>query len=168
MKYFYRIKGLSKVLDSLVVETINDPEDAEYYVDRIINTNVTLGDRTVSWPVADGGLSIDRKFLVLCPEPAIREFDSTSPYGEFSHESTVTKGNVTVAYSQYENVLQITVFEKTSGQQKTLFSDNFDRGYSWEAIRSSVQRAVVDEDVEDLIFSLRDLKDRSDDLRKGE
>ena len=164
MGNFYRINGLAKGLDGLVVEVIPTGQSCLYEVHRIFNTNEMFGDRVVSVPVPEDSLYIDHKCLEETADPN-QEFTSDSPFGEFLYEGTLEKGGLMVAYNMYDNALSVTILERiedkagTFGYDKTVYSQNF---FSGRALAmKEIEGALSGEtDTEDLVFLLKEIKDK--------
>ena len=158
MSKFFKIKGLAKGLDGLIVEiSVRDGMGYGFSaVDCIYNTNIIFGDRVLKSPVANSGLFIDEKHLEECEDPNM-EFSTENPFGEYLYEGTYVKGDLNIVYTEFDNAIAITIFEKRGEQQKTLYSQNFfeNTGIAMELIQAMLGGTL---DPEDLIFELQRLK----------
>lgn len=158
---FYRIKGLPG-FDGLIVETDDVDVVGLLEVKVLHNANVVVGDRTVKFPMPPGSLWIDHNFLVPDLDPS-REYSTENPFGEYLYEGSFTKGDLYVAYTEFDNALTVTIIEKNppghKGIDKTLYSESF---FSNKLIAMEFIRELLDgrSDPDDLIFELRNLKEQ--------
>lgn len=161
---FYKVRGLSPALDGLTVE--GDKHGTTVTVTRIINPNVMLGDRTLSFPVEPYGLHIRSTFLEPIDNPQLREFTHTNPWGKCLFEGVHKKDNLEVAVARFENAVQVTVTEKVDGVNKTLWTEYFHQGpdASTETLFARVTEIIgkglsAEGDASELVFTLRHTHD---------
>jgi hypothetical protein len=166
-KYFYyKIRGLAKGLDGLVVQTIIDvnslkPDIFPVPIERIFDIDSIIGDREASVQLPSYGLCIGPGYLESTDDPTKREYDHTSPYGKFLREKTIVfKSDSTIleiAYARFENSLQTTVRNAAApaGAPKTLYAENFSKDLD------RIEKMIYDTSLEssdDLIFRLQEIK----------
>lgn len=160
---WYVIKGLSPAFDGLLVESDLEFEDNRY-VKRIVNRSIMLGDRELSYSIPQGGLIIRKMFLEDLEDPELRQFDSKNPWGKFICEGRTSRNSIEVAWAEYELCITVTVMETNAiNSNKTLYSENFilgDNLNGFEVTDLIRDKVRDDETMEDLIFSLKELKNR--------
>jgi hypothetical protein len=161
MSKFFKIKGVAKGLDGLVVEGksgLDWPNSGEQFIDVtcIYNTNIVFGDRVLKSPVTPGSLVLNQAFVEETTDPNM-EFSTENPFGKYLYEGTYVKGDLNIAYTEFDNAIAITIFEKHGDQQKTLYSQNFFENTLtvMELIQSMLGGTL---DPEDLVFELQRLK----------
>lgn len=160
MKY-YRIIALPG-LAGLVAEVsaeINDDSDAEWAsVDTLIVPNIVVGDRNMRYPLPPQAVLVKKEYLQGVPDPS-REYSLDSPYGKYMYEGRYKKEELEVAYTKFERALSISIYENRPGSQKTIYSQNFfgKRDQAMTLIDGVLQGTT---EVDDLVFSLKELKER--------
>jgi hypothetical protein len=164
---FFMIKGLSQGLDGLIVEATS-PEDQSLLglleIRRIINANVMMGDRTLSFPVTELGLYVDTEHLEAISDPGLREFAHDNPWGKCLFEGRYVKESLEIAYARYEKATQATVTEKQGKKSKTLFTGYFLSGDTeFEDVKDTIEQCLVNGDADDLIFELKQLQTEGED-----
>jgi len=90
-------------------------------------------------------------------EPAIEKIKNLT--GKYLYEGTFVKGKLNVAYTMYEKSISVTIFEEhDKGKQNTIYTQNFfdEKSSAVELIEDVM---VGNLDPEDLVFTLRDLKE---------
>lgn len=170
----FKIKGMGRGFDGLVVELatglgadVNGEHRVLHPVVRIINHNAIFGDRSVSFPVTLGTLFIDSEYLESYDD-APREYDSKNPNGKFVAEHRHRRYDLEVVLVEYERCMTATVLEHEHEDGKyndtrgrdvvhTRYTENFLT--SFDAVKEAVESAVRAGDLDDLVFSLRDIKD---------
>lgn len=160
---FYRIKDLSPALDGLTVEGETSEHDPRFVnITRIVNTNVMVGDRTLSFPVSQYGLVIRETCLVAVDDPQIREFTHTAPWGKCLFEGNYRQGNLEVAYAKYEQATQVTLTEKNGETSRTVYTDYIPvEVMSFDHVREVIEHNLLrGGDVDDLVFELKRLKEK--------
>lgn len=161
MKTYFKITGLGRAFDGLIVES-EKLLDTWQPVNRIINSDVMFGDRNASLALPPDAMLINEEFLEVCDNPELREYSSKSSYGKFELEGRYSCGKVEVAFSQYEKCLQVTLLEvpskKGQGVTKTLYSENYTNTNNFDDIKDSIQVHVKNSEVDDIIFQLQEWK----------
>ena len=79
--------------------------------------------------------------------------------GEHLFEGSYVKGTLHVVYGMFENAVSITIYEMHGSTQKTLYTQNFfkQRDHALGTVEDVLAGKV---DVEDLIFQLKEIKDK--------
>lgn len=159
MPQFYLVKDIGGGFDGLVVEgTPLKDSPPTVRIERIIDRNANVGDRTVSLPIPLGSLFIGQEFLEPTDDPGTREFASNNPFGQLVLEGHMQVGDLKVSYAQFQAVLSVNVRELTTG--KTLFSQYFSKDF--EKVKSTIEDVLkqnADSDPDDLVLKLRALKE---------
>jgi len=166
MSKFFKIKNVAKGLDGLVIEgedgyNFSNSSDDVVEVKCIYNTNIIFGDRVLKSPVAPDSLYIMKSNLEKTGDPNM-EFSTENPFGKYLYEGTYVKGNLNIAYTEFDNAISVTIFEKHGEMQKTLYSQNFFENTRkvMDLIQSMLGGLL---DPEDLVFELQGLKTKEND-----
>lgn len=79
--------------------------------------------------------------------------------GKYLFEGSYVKDTLHVVYTSFENAVAITIYEMHGEKQKTLLTQNFfkERELALGTIEDVLEGTV---DAEDLIFKLKEIKDR--------
>jgi hypothetical protein len=165
MKSLYVIKGMGRGFDGLVVEAQAADHDGLYMVTRIINHNAIFGDRSVSFPVPSSRLYLSCECLEEYDEE-LREYDDKNPNGAYLGETRVRRHNLEAVLVEYERSMTVTVLEhvpnppnmKGLDKVHTRYTQNYLKDFG--VIRAAVDLEVKKGDLDDLIFSLRELKEQ--------
>lgn len=169
MGNLYVIKGMGRGFDGLVVEA--EPSDVNpglRYVTRIINHNAIFGDRHVSFPVKEHTLFLNDGVLEKFEEE-LREYDAKNPNGAYLGETRVRRYSLEAVLVEYERSLTVTVLEHEHEDGKyndtrgrdivhTRYTQNYLRDF--DVVRAAVDLEVKKGDLEDLIFTLTELKEQ--------
>lgn len=164
MPKFYLINDVGPGFDGVLIEAQELEGSEAVEVLRFIDPEVMSGDRQLSTPVTPGSILMDSAFLTEVSDPGLREFDSKSPYGLFQLEGRMQRGDIEVAYSQYERALQVNVTELQDGKygrdpvRKTLLAVNYTKDF--DKVKSLIETSLKDQDDTDqLVFKLEELRD---------
>lgn len=171
MGKLYVVKGMGRGFDGLIVEEgqIGTNPDVDLVcVTRIINHNAIFGDRHVSFPVKDGCLFIDKGHLEAFEEPS-REYDSKNPNGAYLSETRFRRHSLEAVLVEYERSLTVTILEHIHEDGKyndtrgrdivhTRYTQNYLKDFG--VVRAAVDLEVKKGDLEDLIFTLTELKEQ--------
>jgi hypothetical protein len=154
MSNYFRIKDLPG-FEGLVAKSEDSVGDFTYLsIDALFDTS---DNSTVDLP--HEALCISAKYL---EQVSFFDFASLQPserqFGEYLYEGTFVKDTLNIVYSMYEKAVAITIFEMHDKTQKTLYTQNFftSKELAMELIED-IMRDRLDSD--DLIFTLKDLKD---------
>jgi hypothetical protein len=175
MSNLYVIKGMGRGFDGLVVECETglgfDKDGVHrrlYPITRIINHNAIFGDRNVSFPVPPNGLYIDSENLAPFNDE-LREFSSKNPNGAYLSETRFKRHSLEAVLVEYERLLTVTILETehedgkyndTRGRDitKTRYTQNYLKDF--DVVRAAVDLEVKKGDLDDLIFTLTELKEQ--------
>jgi hypothetical protein len=161
---WYIIKGLGPGFDGMLLEKASELSGFKFITaSRLVNRNIMIGDRELSYSLPYGAVAISSDFLEPIDNPQLREYDSKNPWGKFVCEGRLTKNNIEVSWAEYEYCTQVTVQEKSVGcPTKTLYTDNFNLDdIEHETIIGTINDSIRDEEsLDDLIFALKELKNR--------
>lgn len=168
MSNLYVISGMGRGFDGLVVEAFAAEHDGLYSVTRIINRNAVFGDRNVSFPVPQNCLFIATENLENYTEE-LREYDSKNPNGNYLSETRFRRHTLEAVVVEYDRSLTVTVLEHehedgkyndTKGRDiiKTRYTQNYLKDFG--VVRAAVDLEVKKGDLDDLIFTLTELKEQ--------
>lgn len=160
MSEYYLVRDVGAGLDGLLIEGVvyEDKPDVAM-VTRILSRDMFVGDRNLSIPVAPSSLFVSLKNLERVPDPGPVEFAHDNPYGDLLAEGKMTVGSVSIAYGKFENALTINVYDEAA--QRTLYSQNFGKQYA--AVLQEIENIMRDSDgsdIDDVVFKLRELKEK--------
>lgn len=173
MPKFYKINDISPGLDGLIIEAgdeVTEGETTIVMVAKIIDRDSILGDRHVSYPVAQNALCLNREYLEETEDPGSMTYDSTNPFGKFVLEGRLNCGELEVAYAQYEKSMSVTVMNviddssPTPAQKsmRTVYAENFSKRF--DEIKELIEESMRDGDsAELLVFSLKQMKEEEKD-----
>lgn len=160
---FYRIRSLPG-LEDLVIEgeycrnvTQKDNYDC-INVLQIINRDVI----TSRYQIPPGALFIDDRYLVEIDNPSIREYTAETPFGRVLFEGHLQRGILVVDYVQYTNGVSVTVREDHNEKGRTVYTQNYfnEKGPVAMKVVADAMSGLLD--LEDLVFSLKDIHSDGD------
>ena len=174
MSKLYVITGMGRGFDGLIVEaetgvwTQHAPSQAVHSILRIVNRNHVFGDRNLSFPVPPGTLFINTNNLEDFNEE-LQQFDSKNPNGKYLSETRFRRHSLEAVLVEYERSLTVTVLEHehedgkyndTKGRDivHTRYTQNYLRDF--DVVRAAVDLEVKKGDLDDLIFTLGELKEQ--------
>ncbi len=160
-KRYFKIHDLCYGLDGLIAEVSGIPSIVETFsmpsvvnVERLINSNIIVGDRQFILPIGKNGLMIRSTYLTEVEDPGVsREFGSDNPYGECRSESTIGFDCVTVNIANFQNAMLVTIRDKSVAPIKTLFSEYF----TGNEIKLCEDILEGHKDLEDLVFLFKSI-----------
>ena len=156
MKRYFKIHDLCYGLDGLIAEVSGIPSIVETLsmpsvvnVERLINSNIIVGDRQLILPIGENGLMIRSSYLTEVEDPGVsREFGSDNPYGECLSETTRIFDCVSVHIASFKDAMLVTIRDKSVAPIKTLFSEYF----SGKEVSLCIDVLAQEKDLENLIF----------------
>jgi len=163
MPKFYKIRGLPG-FDGFVakgdplVTTTNDGDRIDVVsVKELLNLNVIIGDRSISFPMPPDCLLIGADAVVEIDDPGIREYTAQTPFGPFEYEGHYKKDGIQVDYAVYGNGMSVSVKDTSVNPVKTVYSQNYYGDYTVDA-EEAVEKALREDSyIEDLVFALKDI-----------
>lgn len=158
MPQYYVVKGIGGGFDGLIVEGVQVIGTQMVAVQKLIDRSSIIGDRNVALPIPPEAVYLGLTFLEPCEAPGTREFASNNPFGTMLAEGRMTIGNLDVAYSQFQTVINVSVRDTSVG--KTIFSQYFSKDF--DKVKKTIEDVLKQgdgSDAEDLVFQLRALKE---------
>jgi len=154
-KKTYRIRGLGPGLDGLYAEAEYE-EQGLFQVSKLSNLNIMVGDRNVSLQLPIGALYISEQYLEETDEPAVREYESNSGFGEFRDLCEWSTDRVKFNAVRYECAISINAAYKTSPPRTiTSFYMFKNLEQCWNAVTKLSKK--IDQD--DVVFELEAMRE---------
>lgn len=124
-KYFV-VEGVSKTLDSLEVKVSGFSIDgALAEVSAVRRQGLLIGDRPWQEAVFPGTLFIPKRCLRLSSQQDEMEFSSKNDFGKHVANGSVTRGNLCLVHTKYENALSVELSDISAPQVRKLVSRVF-------------------------------------------
>lgn len=145
--------------EGLVVKTDEKKEDYDNFI-HVFSFFDTNDNSVVDLPMHS--VCIAARFLQpvsFFDFAQLVQVDEKTLTGKYLYEGTFVKGKLHVAYTMYEKSIAVSIFELHDGdKQNTLYTQNFfdEKVSALECVEDVMMGRL---DVDDLVFTLRDLKE---------